>query len=185
MFKKKLVYFNQSEFNQAKNNELQRLKYFENVKLEASKIIELPTNAEGLNKLLQTPYAYVEDTLKTKHHLLPFPYEKLLELLNINTVKLEKAIEKMNNHKANISYDDDLKIITNVYKSDFETWTTNQAENTKFEKCQEFINLFNEYVGDGYNNQNLHNLIKATKDMLQYDSFTSSLIVNPSFISSK
>ena len=185
MFKKKLVYFNQSEFNQAKNNELQRLKYFENVKLEASKIIELPTNAEGLNKLLQTPYAYVEDTLKAKHHLLPFPYEKLLELLNINTIKLEKAISRMNNHKANISYDDNLKIITNVYKSDYETWTKNQAENTKLEKCNEFINLFNDYVGNGYNNHNLHQLIKATNGMLKYDTNTDSLIVNYNYISSK
>ena len=172
MFKPKLINFNSKAYSLDLHNAKQELKAFNLVLVEVEKLIELPTDNEQYLELMKNPISYVELYFKRSYASkidIPLSNKKLLELLEID---LNPLLNVLRNYTCNNITSIDCKAVTNVKKETYETYTTNQAQNTRLKEFNEFISTFKKITDSSFTNAYLHDLNRILGDKCYYSDGT-------------
>jgi hypothetical protein len=181
MFIKKLIYFDQGEFNRTVSKFKVELKTYLKIEKELLSLLELKEITEDKELSISNPMKYLENMLKEKHKNLPFSFRKLLDLLEIDITPLSKLLGF---YKPSILKLENGEIIYTFNESDFKYYTKNQSENTRLKLCSEFIETFFKLSEKGFNNQNLHKIATITSNKIKYDGHLNTLIPNYRYITS-
>jgi len=182
-FEPQLISYDSQEHNKKQHSANLQLKKFEQIKVEASKYIDLPTTKEGLTEFLTNPLNYLTSQIEIKHRPsinIPISKEKLLDLLDINLSSLNAILNGYDSRLLTV--DDNNTIKTKDFRKQFETYTSNEAENKRLIEGNDMINSFVNVGGKGYNNANIHQLANILKDLVIYDSSISNLRISPRYV---
>ena len=170
MFKPQLININNDAFKNDNHKAKLELKTFKLVLAEVEKLIELPTDNKEFLELIKNPMGYVELYFKRSYASkidIPISNKKLLELLEIDLNPLIKALTRYTNTTITSI---DCQAVSRVKKENYETYTTNQAQNTRLKEFNDLITAFCKITNNTFTNGYLHELNRMFDSKCYYEN---------------
>jgi hypothetical protein len=179
MFIKKLIHFDQAEFNRNISKTHKELKTYRKIEIELLDLLEIKEITDNKELSILNPLKYLELEIKKKYSNLPFSFDKLIHLAELDLSPLNKLIRE---YKPTYLKLENNKIVTPFKDEQFKQYTKNQSENTRLKNCLDFIDIFFKLSEKGFNNQNLHKITTMTSNKIRYDAHTDTLIPSYEYI---